>query len=140
MVEYTTVGVVVSIALFFAAGLCEIGGGWLVWKWRKDGWNWGFFILGSLILIAYGIIPTLQDQVFGRTYAAYGGFFIVLAILWGYALDGDRPDKWDLIGAAIAVAGVALIMFVPRRGGGNSPAQATATVAPAPGPFPGSAV
>ncbi|CAM6107063.1 unnamed protein product [Calypogeia fissa] len=140
MVEYTTVGVVVSIALFFAAGLCEIGGGWLVWKWRKDGWNWGFFILGSLILIAYGLIPTLQEQVFGRTYAAYGGFFIVLAILWGYALDGDRPDKWDLIGAAIAVAGVALIMFVPRRGGGNSPAQATATVAPAPGPFPGSAV
>jgi small multidrug resistance family-3 protein len=136
MVEYTASGVLVSIALFVAAGLCEIGGGWLVWKWRRDDWHWGFFLLGSVILIAYGIIPTLQEQSFGRTYAAYGGFFIILAIMWGWALDGSRPDKWDLIGAAIACAGVALIMFTPRRGEGMANAMATATITPAPTPLP----
>lgn len=136
MVQDTAGGIAVSIALFVAAGVCEIGGGWLVWKWRRDGWHWGFFILGSLILIGYGLIPTLQDQVFGRTYAAYGGFFIILSILWGWALDGDRPDKWDVIGAAIAGVGVALIMFVPR----SDHSQATATVSPSPAPLPGGAL
>ena len=109
--------VLVSIALFIAAGVLEIGGGWFVWKWRKDHWHWAFFVLGSFILIAYGIVPTLQDQVFGRTYATYGGFFIILSLLWGWAFDGSRPDKWDLIGSAIAIAGVCLIMYGPR---GNS--------------------
>ena len=108
------VDVLVSIALFIAAGVLEIGGGWLVWKWRKDHWHWAFFVLGSVILVAYGIVPTLQDQVFGRTYAAYGGFFIILSLLWGWAFDGSRPDKWDWIGSVIAIAGVCLIMYGPR--------------------------
>ncbi|KAG6544000.1 hypothetical protein Mapa_014624 [Marchantia paleacea] len=56
-----------------------------------------------------------KDQVFGRTYAAYGGFFIILSLLWGWALDGDRPDKWDVTGAAIALAGVCVVMFMPRK-------------------------
>lgn len=70
---------------------------------------------GSLILVAYGIIPTLQDNDFGRIYAVYGGFFIVLSFLWGWAFDGNRPDRWDLIGSAIALAGVCFIMFMPRK-------------------------
>jgi small multidrug resistance family-3 protein len=70
---------------------------------------------GSLILVAYGIIPTLQDNDFGRIYAVYGGFFIVLSFLWGWAFDGNRPDRWDLIGSAIALAGVCFIMFMPRE-------------------------
>lgn len=114
-----------SIALFLAAGLCEIGGGWLVWKWRKSDWHWGYFLLGSAILVVYGIIPTLQDQVFGRVYAAYGGFFILLSFCWAWAFDGERPDRWDLIGSAIAIAGVSLIMFMPRN-------HLAAAVAPAP--------
>lgn len=134
MVSYSAGGIALSIALFVAAGLCEIGGGWLVWKWRKEGWHWACFVVGSMTLIVYGLIPTLQDQMFGRTYAAYGGFFIILAILWGWALDGDRPDKWDLIGASIALVGVALIMFIPRRG--DASVRATATVTPAPAPSP----
>eukprot|EP00270_Netrium_digitus_P008255 TRINITY_DN2457_c0_g1_i1.p1 TRINITY_DN2457_c0_g1~~TRINITY_DN2457_c0_g1_i1.p1 ORF type:complete len:140 (+),score=2.38 TRINITY_DN2457_c0_g1_i1:57-422(+) len=104
-----------SVLLFIAAGICEIGGGWLVWKWRREGWPWFWFIIGSLVLIAYGVIPTWQDEVFGRTYAAYGGFFIILALFWGWAFDGDRPDRWDAIGAAISLVGVSIIMFIPRK-------------------------
>lgn len=115
MMQYKVVSVLKSLALFLAAGVCEIGGGWLVWKWRKENWHWGFFILGSGILIAYGIIPTLQEQGFGRVYAAYGGFFIFLSFAWAWAFDDVRPDRWDLIGSAIAIVGVCVIMFVPRK-------------------------
>jgi small multidrug resistance family-3 protein len=105
-----------SVALFVAAGLCEIGGGWLVWKWLRDGrpsW-WG--LSGGLVLILYGIIPTFQPSHFGRVYAAYGGFFIVLSLLWGWHFDGNRPDWPDVLGATIALVGVSLMMFWPRVG------------------------
>lgn len=80
---------------------------------------------GSAILVGYGIIPTLQDSSFGRIYAVYGGVFIALSFLWGWALDGIKPDRWDLVGAAIAVAGVCLIMFGPRKTGEVLPELAT---------------
>lgn len=103
-----------SILLFIIAGVCEIGGGWLVWKSIRDGkpaW-WG--ILGGLILILYGIIPTFQTAHFGRIYAVYGGFFIVLSLLWGRQIDGDQPDTADIIGSLIALVGVSLMMWWPR--------------------------
>ncbi|KAH9313688.1 hypothetical protein KI387_022315, partial [Taxus chinensis] len=115
MSSYTWISILASLALFILAGLCEIGGGWLVWKWRKEGWHWAFFIIGCLILIIYGIIPTLQTEGFGRTYAAYGGFFIGLSLLWGWVFDSQKPDRWDLLGAAVASVGVCIIMFVPRN-------------------------
>jgi small multidrug resistance family-3 protein len=71
-------------------------------------------LLGALVLILYGIVPTLQASHFGRVYAVYGGFFIVLALLWGWAFDGNRPDVADVIGAAIALAGVSVMMYWPR--------------------------
>lgn len=104
-----------SIALFVLAGVCEIGGGWLIWKWLREqrpGW-WG--LLGGVVLILYGIIPTFQTSHFGRVYAVYGGFFIVLSLLWGWGLDGDRPDWADVIGALIALVGVGVMMYWPRR-------------------------
>src|SRR5258708_11518040 len=103
-----------SLALSVAAGVCEIGGGWLVWKWLRDGrpsW-WG--LLGGLVLILYGIIPTFQPSHFGRVYAAYGGFFIVLSLLWGWYFDRNRPDWPDVLAATIALLGVTLMMFWPR--------------------------
>jgi small multidrug resistance family-3 protein len=106
-----------SLALFVIAGVCEIGGGWLVWKCLRDGrppW-WG--LIGGLVLILYGIIPTLQAAHFGRVYAVYGGFFIVLSILWGWYFDGNRPDLPDVIGAAIALVGVCVMMYWPRLSG-----------------------
>src|SRR3954471_22920787 len=100
-----------SFSLFVLAGLCEIGGGWLIWRWLRNsrpGW-WG--LLGSVVLILYGVIPTLQTSHFGRVYAAYGGFFIVLSLLWGWGLDGDRPDLADVIGAFITLVGVSVMMY-----------------------------
>ena len=104
-----------SISLFVIAGVCEIGGGWLMWKWLKDdkpGW-WG--LLGGLVLVLYGVIPTFQTSHFGRIYAVYGGFFIVLSLLWGWGIDGSRPDRGEVVGAAIAMVGVVVMMYWPRR-------------------------
>jgi small multidrug resistance family-3 protein len=104
-----------SLALFVLAGACEIGGGWLVWRWLRDGRPGWWGLAGGLVLILYGIIPTLQASHFGRVYAVYGGFFIVLSLLWGWALDGDRPDRFDILGAAIALVGVCVMYYAPRR-------------------------
>jgi small multidrug resistance family-3 protein len=103
-----------SVFLFLLAGLCEIGGGWLVWQWLREGrgLSWGLF--GGLILILYGIIPTFQPAHFGRVYAAYGGFFIVLSLAWGWLLDGNQPDRFDLVGAAVSLSGVFILMYSPR--------------------------
>ncbi|MBI2081307.1 MAG: YnfA family protein [candidate division NC10 bacterium] len=103
-----------SVILFLLAGLCEIGGGYLVWQWLRGmrGISWG--IAGGAVLFLYGVIPTFQPAHFGRVYAAYGGIFVVLSLLWGWFLDGTRPDRFDLLGAGLCLAGVALIMWWPR--------------------------
>ena len=103
-----------SLRLLVAAGICETGGGWLVWQWLRESrpsW-WG--LSGGVVLILYGIIPTLQAAHFGRVYAVYGGFFIVLSLLWGWYFDGNRPDRADVFGAAIALVGVCAMMNWPR--------------------------
>lgn len=108
--------IVRSVALFALAGLCEIGGGYLVWLWLRDGRSLVLGAVGGLILFLYGILPTLQpeDAPFGRVYAAYGGVFIALALVWGWSIDGVRPDRYDVVGAGIALIGVAIIMYAPR--------------------------
>ena len=104
-----------SFLLFALAGLAEIGGGWLVWQWLREARPWPLGLAGALVLIAYGVIPTLQAEPhFSRVYAAYGGVFIVLSLLWGRLVDGFEPNRWDLLGMAVCLAGVALIMYGPR--------------------------
>jgi len=104
-----------STFLFILAGLCEIGGGYLVWLWLKEDKSLWVGAIGLIILGLYGVVATWQSANFGRVYAAYGGIFIVLAILWGWKVDGITPDKFDLIGGAIALLGMAVIMFAPRN-------------------------
>lgn len=103
-----------SLFLFVLAGLCEIGGGYLMWLWIRDGRVIWFAVLGALILTLYGIIPTFQPANFGRVYAAYGGIFIVLSILWGWQIDRTVPDRFDILGGIIALIGVVVIMYWPR--------------------------
>jgi small multidrug resistance family-3 protein len=104
-----------SIGLFVAAGLAEIGGGYLVWRWLREGSPWPVGVAGAVILVVYGIIPTLQVSAdFGRVYAAYGGVFVMMSLLWGWAVDGHRPDNYDWLGAAIVAVGVGVIYFAPR--------------------------
>jgi small multidrug resistance family-3 protein len=86
-----------SLSLFILAGLCEIGGGWLVWQWLRESRPWPWGVIGGSVLILYGIIPTFQPAHFGRVYAAYGWVFIVLSLLWGWIFDGNRPDRFDMI-------------------------------------------
>lgn len=71
-------------------------------------------MIGVVALIMYAILPTLQTANFGRVYAAYGGIFIVLSILWGWGVDRITPDKYDLLGGWIALLGVLVIMYAPR--------------------------
>ena len=104
-----------SIGLYVFAGLCEIGGGYLVWLWFREGRPLGYGIAGAAILILYGIIPTFQTAHFGRVYAAYGGVFVIMSLLWGWGIDGHRPDNYDWLGAAIVAFGVAVIFFSPRH-------------------------
>lgn len=103
-----------SILFFIAAGLCEIGGGYLIWLWLREGRSILYAALGAVLLVLYGIVPTLQPANFGRVYAAYGGVFIVLSILWGWSVDKTAPDRFDLVGGTVALAGVFIIMYWPR--------------------------
>ena len=103
-----------SVALFIIAGLFEIGGGYLVWQWRRNGATVVLGIIGGIVLFLYGIVPTYQPAHFGRIYAAYGGWFVVLSIVWGWVVDRTAPDPFDVLGGAICLAGVAVIMYWPR--------------------------
>ncbi|MBZ9626272.1 YnfA family protein [Clostridium sp. FP2] len=105
-----------SMFYFILAGVFEIGGGYLIWLWMREGKSILYGVIGAIALILYGIIPTLQPPSanFGRVYATYGGIFIVLSILWGWKIDNMLPDKFDLIGGVIALVGVTIIMYAPR--------------------------
>ena len=111
-----TVALTRSVALFILAGLLEIGGGYLVWQWLRHDRGALVGAAGAALLALYGVAATYQPAEFGRVYAAYGGVFIALSLLWGWGVDGRRPDVPDVIGALICVAGAAVIMYWPRGG------------------------
>jgi small multidrug resistance family-3 protein len=97
------------------AALFEIGGGYLVWLWLLQQRPILVGVAGMAILALYGLIPTFQpvEHPFGRVYAAYGAVFIALSALWGWWIDGRRPDGLDAIGIAICLAGTTIMMW-PR--------------------------
>ena len=103
-----------SIPIFILAGFCEIGGGYLIWLWLKDGKPLWFGLAGGIILALYGVVATLQNSNFARVYATYGGIFIVMSLLWAYKIDNYTPDKYDIIGAVVALIGVCIIYYAPR--------------------------
>lgn len=103
-----------SIGLFLIAGLLEIGGGYLVWQWLRHGRGMLVGAAGALLLTLYGVAATYQPAEFGRVYAAYGGVFIALSLLWAWGIDGRRPDVPDVVGALTCLVGAAVIMYWPR--------------------------
>ncbi|GLB69226.1 YnfA family protein [Arthrobacter mangrovi] len=105
-----------SALLFALAALAEIGGAWLIWQAVREDRGWWFAGLGVMALGAYGFIAALQpDANFGRVLAGYGGVFIAGSLAWGMVVDGFRPDRWDYLGAGIALVGVAVLMYAPRN-------------------------
>jgi small multidrug resistance family-3 protein len=112
-----TIGkILTSLSFFLLAGLFEIGGGYLVWLWLRENMSWILGVIGGIMLFLYGIVPTFQQSYFHRTYAAYDGIFILMAIFWGWIVGGNTPDVFDGIGTIIALAGVTIIFYMPRKG------------------------
>ncbi|MEV6325612.1 YnfA family protein [Nocardia sp. NPDC051787] len=104
-----------SILLFALAAVAEIGGAWLVWQGVREHRGWAWIGAGVIALGLYGFVATLQpDPHFGRILAAYGGVFVAGSLLWGMALDGFRPDRFDVTGAILCLSGVAVIIYAPR--------------------------
>jgi small multidrug resistance family-3 protein len=106
-----------SIALFLVAAVAEIGGAWLVWQGVRESRGLLWIGGGVIALGLYGFVATFQpDADFGRILAAYGGVFVAGSLLWGMVVDGFRPDRYDVVGAAVCLVGVAVIMYAPRAG------------------------
>ncbi|MYL48062.1 YnfA family protein [Halobacillus litoralis] len=105
-----------AFVLFLFAGVAEIGGGYLIWLAIREGKPLSWGIAGGFALALYGVIATFQSfPSFGRVYAAYGGVFIILSVLWGWGVDRKTPDFYDWIGAGICMIGVCVMLFAPRQ-------------------------
>ncbi|GAA2026158.1 YnfA family protein [Catenulispora yoronensis] len=105
-----------SVALFLLAAVLEIGGAWLIWQGVREHRGWSWTACGALSLALYGFVATLQPSGdFGRVLAAYGGVFVAGSLVWAFLADGYRPDRFDIIGAAVCLVGMAVIMYAPRR-------------------------
>ena len=104
-----------SIVLFVMAAVAEIGGAYLIWQGVRERRGLAFIGAGVAALGLYGFFATFQPSPhFGRILAAYGGVFVAGSLAWGIIFDEFRPDRYDIIGAAICLVGVAVIMYAPR--------------------------
>lgn len=103
-----------SLLYFVITALFELGGAYLVWLWLRENRSIWYGLAGAVVLFIYGTLPTLQPSNFGRVQAAYSGIFLLIAIFWGWGIDKVRPDRFDIIGAVVALAGMLIIMYAPR--------------------------
>lgn len=103
-----------TLGFYFLAGLCEIGGGYLLWQWIKADRSPWIGLLGAVLLVLYGWVATWQTTSFGKTYAVYGGVFVVMSIGWAWYFDGFKPDRFDIVGGLVCCVGIAIILFWPR--------------------------
>jgi small multidrug resistance family-3 protein len=103
-----------TFLLFVATAIAEIAGCYFVYLWLKKGVSFWWLGPAAASLALFAWLLTLHPTAAGRVYAAYGGVYVATAIFWLWAIDGVRPDRWDLAGAAVAISGMAIIMFGPR--------------------------
>lgn len=103
-------------ALFFVlAALAEIAGCFAFWAVVRNGASALWLVPGTLSLIAFGALLTqIEASAAGRAFAAYGGVYVAASLLWLWAIEDMRPDRWDVLGGAVCIAGAAIIVFAPR--------------------------
>ncbi len=107
-----------SFAFYVAAAVAEIGGCFAFWAWLRLGRSVLWVLPGLAALAVFAFLLTRIDSPFaGRAYAAYGGVYIVASLFWLWMVEGSRPDRWDVIGAFICIAGATVILLGPRTGG-----------------------
>ncbi len=104
-----------TLLLFMATAVAEIAGCYLPYLWLKKSGSAWLLVPAAICLALFAWLLTLHDTAAGRVYAAYGGVYIGVAILWLWGVDGVRPSGWDLAGAAVALVGMGIIMFQPRQ-------------------------
>nr|WP_159880723.1 MULTISPECIES: YnfA family protein [Aquitalea] len=102
------------LLLFGLTALAEITGCYLPWLWLKQQGSIVLLLPAALSLLLFVWLLTLHPVAAGRVYAAYGGVYVVVALLWLWLVDGVRPSSWDLLGASLALMGMAIIMLAPR--------------------------
>lgn len=107
--------IVKTLGLFVVTALAEIVGCYLPYLWLKKSASAWVLIPALVSLALFVWLLTLHPTAAGRVYAAYGGVYVAVAVLWLWLVDGNRPTTWDLIGAAVAVSGMAIIMLGPRQ-------------------------
>lgn len=103
-----------TLGLFLITALAEIVGCYLPYLWLREGKSILLLMPAALSLAVFAWLLSLHPTAAGRVYAAYGGVYIFVAILWLWAVDGIRPTAWDIVGSVVALVGMAIIMFSPR--------------------------
>ena len=103
-----------TVGLFVATAVAEILGCYLPYLWLRRGQSAWVLLPGAGSLAVFAWLLTLHPTAAGRTYAAYGGVYVAVALLWLWLVDGVSPDRWDLIGVAVTLIGMGIIAFVPR--------------------------
>jgi small multidrug resistance family-3 protein len=106
-----------AFLIYIGAALAEIAGCFAFWAWSRLGRSAWLIIPGVASLVAFACLLTLIDtDAAGRAYAAYGGIYILMSLVWLWMMEGRRPDRWDLAGVTLCLAGTALILLGPRQG------------------------
>jgi small multidrug resistance family-3 protein len=108
--------ILASFILILVAGLCEISSRYFAWQWLKAGWGVAYGVLAAGLIFTSILLPIFQGGrfQFGRSTAAYGTLFVVLALLWSWRIDQKTPDIFDIIGASLCLAGISIMMYWPR--------------------------
>lgn len=103
-----------TLGLFFLTALAEIIGCYLPYLWLRQDKSVWLLLPAALSLGVFVWLLTLHPTASGRVYAAYGGVYVAVALLWLWQVDGITPTRWDVIGGVVALCGMAIIMFAPR--------------------------
>ncbi|MBA4726449.1 MAG: YnfA family protein [Pseudomonas sp.] len=104
-----------TLGLFVITAIAEIVGCYLPYLWLKQGKSIWLLVPAALSLVLFAWLLSLHPTAAGRVYAAYGGVYVAVALVWLWVVDGVRPTGWDLLGCAVALLGMAIIMFAPRN-------------------------